>query len=52
MRIQYNAGIRMTNLVGDLPGYGPVWFDSRAIVNAQSEAGEGKISYRVQQQQR
>ena len=36
MRIQCNAGIRMTNLVRDLPGYGPVWFDPRAIVNVLS----------------
>ena len=33
MRIQCNAGIRVTNLVGDLTG---VWFDSRAIVNVLS----------------
>ena len=33
MKIQCNAGTRVTNLVGDLPGYGPVWFDSRAIAN-------------------
>ena len=36
MRIQCNAGIRMTNLIGDLPGYGPVWFDPRAIANVLS----------------
>ena len=36
MRIQCNAEICMTNLVGDLPGYGPVWFDPRAIVNVLS----------------
>ena len=36
MRIQCNAGIGVTNLVGDLPGYGPVWFDPRAIANALS----------------
>ena len=36
MRIQCNAAIRMTNLVGDLPGYRPVWFDSRDIVNVLS----------------
>ena len=36
MRIQCNAGIRVTNLVGDLPRYGPVWFDPRAIVNVLS----------------
>ena len=33
MRIQCNAGTRVTNLVGDLPGYGPIWFDSRAFAN-------------------
>ena len=36
MRIQCNAGICLTNLVGDLPGYGPVWFDPRAIANVLS----------------
>ena len=36
MRIQCNAGIRVTNLVGDLPGYGPVWFNPRAIANVLS----------------
>ena len=36
MRIQCNAGTRVTNLIGDLPGYGPVWFDPRAIANVLS----------------
>ena len=36
MRIQCNAGIHVTNLVGDLPGYGPVWSDPRAIANVLS----------------
>ena len=36
MRIQCNARTRVTNLVGDLPGYGPVWFDPRAIANVLS----------------
>ena len=36
MKIQCNARTRVTNLVGDLPGYGPVWFDSRAIANVLS----------------
>ena len=36
MRIQCNARICVTNLVGDLPGYGPVWFDPRAIANVLS----------------
>ena len=34
--MQCNAGTWVTNLVGDLPGYGPVWFDSRAIANVLS----------------
>ena len=36
MKMQCNAGTRVTNLVGDLPGYGPVWFNSRAIANVLS----------------
>ena len=36
MKIQCNAGTQVTNLVGDLPGYGPVWFNSRAIANVLS----------------
>ena len=36
MRIQCNARIRVTNLVGNLPGYGPLWFDPRAIANVLS----------------
>ena len=36
MRIQCNAGTRVTNLIGDLPGYRPVWFDPRAIANILS----------------
>ena len=36
MRIQCNTRIRVTNLVGDLPGYGPVSFDPRAIANVLS----------------
>ena len=36
MKIQCNAGTRVTNLIGDLPGYGPVWFDPRAIANVLS----------------
>ena len=36
MRIQCNARVRVTNLVGDLLGYGPVWFDPRAIANVLS----------------
>ena len=36
MKIQRNAGTRVTSLIGDLPGYGPVWFNPRAIANVLS----------------
>ena len=36
MRIRCNAGVRVTNLVRDLLGYGPVWFDPRGIANVLS----------------
>ena len=36
MRIHCNAGSRLTNLVGDLPGYGTVWYDPKAIANILS----------------
>ena len=49
MRIQCNAGIRVTNLVGDLPGYGPVWFNPRAIMNVLSlKVGERKVPHQIQ----
>ena len=47
MRIQCNAGTRVTSLVGDLPGYGPVWFDPRAIANVLS-LKLVKEKYRIQ----
>jgi hypothetical protein len=36
MRIRCNAGWRSTNTVGDLPGYGTVWYDPRSIANILS----------------
>ena len=36
MRVHCNAGSRLTNLVGDLPGYGTVWYDHKAIANILS----------------
>ena len=44
MKIQCNAGTQVTTLVGDLPGYGPVWFDSRAIAN---ETCQRKVPHSV-----
>jgi hypothetical protein len=36
MRVRCNAGWRSTNMVGDLPGYGTVWYDPRSIANILS----------------
>ena len=36
MRVHCNAGSRLTNLVGDPPGYGTVWYDPKAIANILS----------------
>ena len=36
MRIHCNAGSRLTHFVGDLPGYGTVWYDPKAIANILS----------------
>ena len=36
MRIHCNAGSHLTNLIGDLPGYGTVWYDPKAIANILS----------------
>ena len=36
MRIHCNAGSCLTNYIGDLPGYGTVWYDPMAIANILS----------------
>ena len=36
MQVHCNAGSRLTNLVGDLPGYRTVWYDPKAIANILS----------------
>ena len=33
-----NAGVMMTNLNAELPGYGTVWFDPQAMTNVLSLA--------------
>ena len=38
MRIHCNAGVASTNLIGDLPGYGTVWFYPSGIANILSLA--------------
>jgi hypothetical protein len=36
MNVKCNAGIRSTNLIGDLANYGTVWYDPKAIANILS----------------
>ena len=36
MSIHCNAGSHMTHFVGDLPGYGTMWYDPKAIANILS----------------
>ena len=36
MRVHCNAASCLTNLIGDLPGYGTVWYDPKAIANILS----------------
>jgi hypothetical protein len=43
MNVQCNAGQRTTNMIGDLAGYGTVWFDPKSIANILSLS---RVSYR------
>ena len=36
MKVNCNAGLRVTNLAGDLRGYGTVWYDLHGIANILS----------------
>lgn len=38
MNVHCNAGISTTRMVGDLPGYGTVWYDAKGIANILSFA--------------
>jgi hypothetical protein len=46
MDIHCNAGVTSTNLVGDLPGYGTVWYHPNGIANILS-LNKVKSKYRV-----
>jgi hypothetical protein len=46
MDIHCNAGITSTNLIGDLPGYGEVWYHPNSIANILSLT-RVKDKYRV-----
>ena len=47
MTVHSNGGPRTTNMVGDLPGYGTVWFDPTAIANILSLSRVRKKAYTV-----
>jgi hypothetical protein len=36
MNVRCNAGQRTTSMIGDLPGYGTVWYDPKSIANILS----------------
>ena len=40
-----NAGVMMTNLKAELPGYGTVWFDPQAMTNFGNIAKQYSIQY-------
>lgn len=47
MRIHSNAGTVVTNLVGDYPGYGTVWYDPNGIANILSMSSMVNKGYDV-----
>ena len=47
MDIHCNAGVTSTNLVGDLPGYGTVWYYPQGIANILSLSHVKKQGYHV-----
>jgi hypothetical protein len=52
MNIHGNGGKRTTNVIGDLPGYGQVWHDPKAIANILSfkrMKDKFKVTFRTQE---
>ena len=47
MSIHCNAGVATTNLIGDLPGYGTVWYHPSGIANILSLSRVKERGYRV-----
>lgn len=43
MRVRGTGGVESTNLIGDLPGYGPVWFKEDGLANILSLVRVSKI---------
>ena len=42
LQIHTNGGIQITHLIGDLPGFGPVWYDGGSLANILSLAAVRK----------
>ena len=42
LQIHTNGGIQVTRLIGDLPGFGPVWYDGGSLANILSLAAVRK----------
>jgi hypothetical protein len=47
MDIHCNAGVATTNMIGDLPGYGTVWYHPKGIANILSLSRMTSRGYRV-----
>lgn len=47
MDIHCNAGVTSTNLIGDLPGYGTVWYHPNGIANIHSLARAKERGHKV-----
>jgi hypothetical protein len=47
MDIQSNSGMTTTNLMGEYPGYGQVWYDPNGIANILSMSQMVKHGYNV-----
>jgi hypothetical protein len=42
LKIHTNGGVQITHLIGDLPGFGPVWYDGGSLANILSLAAVRK----------
>ena len=42
IRVHFNSGVKIVDRVGDLPGYGTVWYEPTGIANTLSMSRETK----------
>ena len=43
LRVHTNGGSQDTNMIGDLPGFGPVWYNKGSLANILSLAAVRKV---------